>query len=722
MILLSHWLSDWSSDWPSDWPQSFAFLLAPLASSPPALSPFLSPFEVLKLVGFATGAALHLYLCWVLYRRYGIRRVEASLLGLGLSIGLWHLGNFAAAIHELLGVGSAFWWLKASNVVAYVALGFLPPALAHAHFKIWEWFEQSALRKFFKPLIIAGYLPLVILPWVVTRLWSDPYEAPTEKLSSLLLPFICWIVFIFIECATIDWRLARKLEAVRERRFFEVFGTSLAAIGALFLLTYVFGARHWPGVGRYLDLIARLSSIAPTTIVAYYIYRYRYLELVIRQSFVYAILAAVVMMVYIFGIRRVSLALEARYQVRAGVVEALLILVVMFLAGPLRRVTDRYLQRLFAREVGPYRELVAQVGAASASFGELQHFIAFAEKRLREALELEEIRIIPGNTAQNEPAEACRIAEERQLTEIEDTPLLERLNALACYALWREGRVVGLLVVRGNPQSLTAEKREVLAVLAGHLAVAIENCQLLEEKVKLERELAERERLASLGQMAATVAHEIKNPLSAIKSIAQVMREDQQVGEEYGRDLDLITGEVDRLSRTVSQLLSFSRPAVVAGDSATLSEIIESVLALTQSEADERAVKISSDLRADPALDGERAAALKEVLLNLVLNALQAIKRDGEVKIECASNSNGGSNQLNIAVTDNGIGVPPSMQEKIFEPFFTTKQRGTGLGLAIVARRVRELGGTITLASPVVDGRGARFVIALPTPVSSFEL
>jgi signal transduction histidine kinase len=691
-------------------PQSAILLSVPTASPPPILS----PFEILQLVGFATGAALHLYLCWMLYRRYGIRRAERTLLALGLTIGLWHLGNFAAAIYELIDVSDVrrgLWWLKASNVVAYVALGFLPPTLAHAHFRIWGWLDERAPKRYFRPLIIAGYLPLAILPWVVAKLLSEPYEEPTKKLSALLLPFIIWIVFIFIECALIDWRLAGRWDAARERRFFEVFGASLAAIGALFLLTYVFGARHWPGVGPYLDLIARLSSIAPTTIVAYFIYRYRYLELVIRQSFVYAIVAAVVMMVYIYGIRRLSLALEARYEVRADVIEALLILVVIVLAGPLRRVTENYLQRLFTREVGLYRELVAQVGAASASYGELRRFIAFAEKRLREALELKEITIVPSSAAQNEEADVCRIAEERQLAEIEDTPLLERLNAQACYALWREGRVVGLLAVRGDGQSLTAEKREVLTVLAGHLAAAIENCQLLEEKVKLERELAERERLASLGQMAATVAHEVKNPLSAIKSITQVMREDEAVGREYGRDLDLITGEVDRLSRTVSQLLSFSRPSVVAGASATLSEIVEGVLALTQSEADERAVKISSEFHADPKLDGERAAALKEVLLNLVLNALQAIKRDGEVKIESASNN---TNQLKITVTDDGIGVPPSMQEKIFEPFFTTKQRGTGLGLAIVARRAHELGGTITLASPVVDGRGARFVITLP--------
>jgi signal transduction histidine kinase len=247
--------------------------------------------------------------------------------------------------------------------------------------------------------------------------------------------------------------------------------------------------------------------------------------------------------------------------------------------------------------------------------------------------------------------------------------------------------------------------------LSGHIAVAVENCQLLEEKVKLERELAERERLASLGQMAATVAHEIKNPLSAIKSIAQVMREDEGVGREYGRDLDLITGEVDRLNRSVSQLLSFSRPAAVASTSASLHEVVESVLAITRAEADERNIRVSLNLSADPHFDGERAAVLKEILLNLVLNAAQAINREGEVNIESEFN---GSNQLHLSVTDDGIGIPLSMQEKIFEPFFTTKQRGTGLGLAIVARRIREINGTIDLSSPVLEGHGTRFDLNLP--------
>src|SRR5205085_1669283 len=216
---------------------------------------------------------------------------------------------------------------------------------------------------------------------------------------------------------------------------------------------------------------------------------------------------------------------------------------------------------------------------------------------------------------------------------------------------------------------------------------------------------------ASLGQMAATVAHEVKNPLSAIKSIVQVMREDETVAREYDHDLNLINGEVDRLSRSVSQLLSFSRPAVVAAAPASLRELVDGVLMLTRAEAEARVVQVSVSLLTDPLLGGEAAAALKEILLNLILNALQAIEHGGAVQISSAQGSQG---QLQIGVTDNGAGVPPDLCEKIFDPFFTTKQRGTGLGLAIVARRVRELGGSITCQSPVTGGCGAQFDINLP--------
>ena len=683
-------------------------LLLLLAGAPAAE---LSLFEILSLVGFATGAALHLYLCWVLYHHYGLRRAERSLLSLGLVISFWHLGNFAGAVYLSIGPRGGLWWLKLADLVAYLSLACIPPTMAHAHFKAWGWFDDRVPRKLIRGLTALGYLPLVVLGWVAPRLWQDPYLPPAEKLAPLLLPFIVWFVLIFLECAAIDWRLARQWQSAREKKFFRVLGGSLAVNGSLFLLTYVLGGRRWGAAGDYLDLVCKLSSVMPTAIVAYYIYRYRYLELVIRQSFVYAILAAAIMMVYIFGIRRLSRTLEANYGVRGAAIEAMLILVVIFLAGPLRQVAEGYLQRLFAREVGLYRQLVAQVGAAAADYGDLARFLAFAEMRLRESLELRRVRILPRDRLKGYEDEVGRLAEERQWTEVEDRQLLNQLGVAACYPLWREGRVAGLMLVEDDQRTLSAEKREVLHVLAGHIAVAVENCLLLDEKVNLERDLAERERLASLGQMAATVAHEVKNPLSAIKSIAQVMREDEEVGKEYGRDLELIIGEVDRLNRSVSQLLSFSRPAVAAAMETPLEAIFESVLAILRPGAQSQGIAIEVDLAVNPRLPGEQANALQEALLNLGLNAIQAIKGEGRIVLQGRMREPG---MLVLSVTDDGQGIPAAMHEKIFEPFFTTRQRGTGLGLAIVARRVQDLGGSVGVTSPVADGHGARFELAIP--------
>lgn len=667
----------------------------------------MSPLEILKLVGFATGAALHFYLCWLLLRQRGVREAERVLLWLGVGVGTWHFGNFAATVHELL-TASATNWLKAANVTAYAALALLPPLTIHAHLRLWQWLDQNAPVRFIRVMIPVGYVPLALLPVAMTKLWRGPYAPPAEKLAGFfLVSFIVWMSAVLWECAAIDWHVARKIEAVRERKFFQMLAATLAVMGTLFALTYIGGLRRMGSFGQYLEAVSMLSSLVPTALVAYYIYRYRYLELVIRQSFVYAVFALTVMMIYLYGIRRLSAAIEARWAVRAGVIEAILILGLVLLAAPLRRVTERNIRRLFTREVGLYRELVAQVGTAAAHSHTLAQFTEFAERRIAESLALDGISLIVTPDAATEKLFAA--AEQQRTPQLEDAALLKAVDALACYVLWREERVVGLVLVRGLAPELTAEKREVLSVLAGHIAVAVERAQLLEEKIRLERELAEQSRLAALGQMAATIAHEVKNPLSSIKSIAQVMREDEAVSREYGRDLDLIAGEVNRLSASVSQLLRFARPAVIDASCARLSEIVVGVVALARAEIDERSATITQSLDGDPQLDGTTVAALKEILSNLLLNAAQAIAPGGHIQIESAAQDG----HLKIAVVDDGLGIPEAIQSKVFEPFFTMKQRGTGLGLAIVARRVREFGGTINLISPVASGRGTKFEIIL---------
>ena len=290
-----------------------------------------------------------------------------------------------------------------------------------------------------------------------------------------------------------------------------------------------------------------------------------------------------------------------------------------------------------------------------------------------------------------------------RLDVLSDDPLVWALDVRSAWGLWRDSDLIGLMLISTDGESLDATKEAVLGVLAGQVAIAIENCRLVEEKVRLERELMKKERLAALGQMAATVAHEVKNPLSAIKSIVQVMREEEKEGPR-SQDLRLIVGEVDRLSGTVTQLLSFSRPAVGESQSVTVDELTRSVVRLLEADASASGVDLRARIDGDREVPGTVGAAMREVLVNLGLNAIQATPRGGcvEIDVVCAPNA------VRIDVTDTGSGVPEALRVKIREPFFTTRQRGTGLGLAIVERRVAELRGSLEIESPLGPDGGTR--------------
>ncbi len=353
---------------------------------------------------------------------------------------------------------------------------------------------------------------------------------------------------------------------------------------------------------------------------------------------------------------------------------------------------------------------------------ELPELLRFVEERTTQALGLREVRIIVSDAAESETSSAERgvsshpeetrawvdetllMSREQDWEPVEDESVLTTHAYGLAYPLRREDRTVGLLLVDGPSGSLTPDTRAVLAVLAGQIAIAIEDCRLVEENVRLERQLAEQERLAALGQMAATVAHEIKNPLSSIKSIAQVMSEDDRLSGDYARDLSLIVGETDRLSQSVTQLLSFARRDSPAEVPCRIEELVASVVGLFRPEAEEQGITVECSVESDEELDGVAVSAVRDSLANLLLNAVQATPAGGRVVVE-TKRSDG---QVLIAVRDGGPGIPTEMQQRIWEPFFTTKQRGTGLDLAIVRKRMEEAGGSARLAA-TENGQGARF-------------
>ena len=686
--------------------------------------------EILKLVGFAMGAALYLYIAWLIwYQRLGSRKAltqtERTFITLGLCMGAWFLGNLFTALQLLLLRDYRLTgWLRVWDTMTMVGIALFPAALLHAHVAFWSSLDNY---RFLKPRhvrlsAVLIYLPMIGLPFALYLLFKGEYKPFLFKLRPLLIPYSVWFVFALWSSAAIDWAMKDRFEhwAERERRFFKRLAILLFMIGALEFLVVVI-LRSGPNNAPWVAYV--LVSLLPPFAVAYHVYRYKLVELAIKDSLVYAAFAVVFIAVYTYGVRRLDQFLVERYDITAGVVEVLLILGMVALTGPFVRLINRGVHRIFAREIGLYRDVVRQVSAGAAGFGELDSLVRYTEETIRQGLDLTRVEIVPfGPELEGGPVR--RLAEKMidwEADVVERDEELDRVDANIAYALRREGALVGLMIIAADPRSVTSEKRAILDVLAGQVAMEVESVRLIEEKVRLERELASRERLATLGQMATTVAHEVKNPLSSIKSIAQVMREEEALSE-YDRDLGLIVSEIDRLNLTVSQLLAFSRPSNADSRPVALRDLIDTTLALLGNEARDRGVALSAEINSDVTLTGAQASALREALSNLVVNAIQANERDGKVEVEAsvepAATRQAGparaSGKLTVSVTDTGPGISPDSQRRVFEPFYTTKARGTGLGLAIVQRRVAEMNGTLDLTSPVAEGHGTRFRLIVP--------
>jgi signal transduction histidine kinase len=203
----------------------------------------------------------------------------------------------------------------------------------------------------------------------------------------------------------------------------------------------------------------------------------------------------------------------------------------------------------------------------------------------------------------------------------------------------------------------------------------------------------------------------LKNPLGSIKTILQVQLESPEMPDSLKSETQMVLTEITRLSGKLSQLLQFSRPAVLGdtNDGCDVSEIVSQVTQVLSPEFERKgiALRVSSNGNLPVAASKE---SINDILSNLVVNALEAAHSSGRVIVLSTRQH---SSAL-IEVEDDGKGIAPELREKVLQPFFTTKTQGTGLGLAIVAKRVAEANGTLELESPITEGRGTRFAVRLP--------
>ncbi|MCK5310734.1 MAG: PAS domain-containing protein, partial [Desulfobacteraceae bacterium] len=227
---------------------------------------------------------------------------------------------------------------------------------------------------------------------------------------------------------------------------------------------------------------------------------------------------------------------------------------------------------------------------------------------------------------------------------------------------------------------------------------------------ELKKQVETNKRLAAIGKLAAGVAHEIRNPLSSIKGFVTYLGKRHENNSADKETTKIMVGEVERINRSITQLLEFAKPMAVDKNEVDIKDLITHSLKLVQTDLDKKKIKTKVNIDTTKEklyTDNDR---MNQVLLNLYINAIEALKTDGTLEVHVLNAAE--KEFIEIRVQDNGNGIDEDCLDQIFDPYFTTKATGTGLGLSIVHRIIETLKGTIRVES--TKEQGTCFIIKLP--------
>jgi signal transduction histidine kinase len=648
----------------------------------------------IRLIGLTAGTLLQLFWMVVIlgYRRQ--RNFERVFFFFCLALFLFYSGSLLA-LNAQIHYGELPLGLQAFAITVIAAgLCLVPALLLHLHMEFAEtrgllkskrW--KAAVAFFFYAASL--HLAIKSVSTQITRGHFD-FVLPGDSLSN---GFAHLFSYSLLWCSTWELRFYRRAPDKPQRYFhgFLTFVFMLACLGivSLHLLPLSLPVSGREGLGVALSLL----PVAPLVALIYLVWRHNFLQIGRQKNLVYAVSATFLALLYLSLVRRVSGWLEPVLPPEASA--SILLFVLVIFIEPLQRLLGRTLQETAQKGLHQAQRLSAEL-QGEARQGDLRKLILLIERRVKEQFELDGAWL-----TMLEPNLGPDFAGKRSTQGQES------------YSVYMPGRLNAVLSIKTHGAMLSGDAHAALESLSRQLPSTIELCRAIEDKLRLERELAERERLALLGQMAASISHNLKNPLGSIKTILQVQMENPQLPETIRGETKIVLDEIGRLSAKLNQLLQFSRPAVRSGSAGATCDVrtvIEEVIGVLRHEAERRGITLETRVPEGGAKVAAAADAMSDIVSNLLVNALEATPRGGHVSVSAVESGGG----CVLAVEDDGPGIAPAAREKILQPFFTTKTQGTGLGLAIVARRVAEFQGQLEWESPVKEGRGARFRVSLP--------
>src|SRR6266446_2262293 len=498
----------------------------------------------IRLIGCTFGTLLQLFWMVVIlgYRRQ--RNFERVFFFLCLALFFFYGGSLLALNSQIYYRQPPVALNQFAIVIISSGLCMLPALLLHLHMEYAE--TRGLLKNKRWKLAVLFLFYAACLHLVIRRmplLMQDPQFNFLVPGSSLGEGFAITLAVALAWCGGWERRFATSAPDKQQRYFHWAL---LAFFVASFLAVDGLHLRPFPMQARTTEALATAFSmlpILPFSVLIYLVFRHNFLLIGRQKNLLYAVSATFLALLYLSLVRRVGTWLEPLLPPEASA--SILLFVLVIFIEPLQRVLGRSLQETAHREMDRVQRLTAEI-QQEARQGDLRGLIRFIERRVKGQFEFEAawLDVLQPDLGSNFASRRGHEGEE-------------------CFSVYQPGRLNAVLSVQPHGAMLSGEIRAALEFLCEQLPGALDLCRLIEEKLQLERELAERERLAALGQMAASISHNLKNPLGSMKTILQVQLENPEMPESMRAETKMILEEIGRLSAKLNQLLQFSRPAVL---------------------------------------------------------------------------------------------------------------------------------------------------------------
>jgi two-component system, NtrC family, sensor kinase len=694
-------------------------------------------------INYGLGTSTSLLLgFFVLYRGEGRELTRKTWFFLCVFVSLWHAGKFIIQIaqSELIAQSAAY--------VIYLAAVLIPPSYLHFILALLGDERRHIAILSTSYFFAAVELVLLFSGWLIEGVRYYPnlgfYELPGGLYWLYLANYIIVPSFALVKLIL---AFHRTDIVVKRNQLKYVISSSLIGFLSGATSFFPFIMNGVPPVGAPLVYFYTLP-------ITYAVARYRLMDIdvVIKKSLIYALLLlSLLIPSYLIVIWGQKLAFDTINYTFSMVTLALLIMV-GFVFPKVRFRTEEALERALFQKRVDYRETLLRSSREMVSIIDFENLSNSLVKTVSRALGTEtasfylldeakgvynltanigrEKELYPKMLSKSDPliqrltgSQGGIVKEELEMAQdkifgLRVAEKMSELEAEISVPITSKERLIGILNLghKEGKEIYSSEDLELLSTLTNQAAIAIENARLYENLKQSQDTLRRADRLSSLGLLTAGLAHEIRNPLVAIRTFTQLLPERYDDADFREGFQGLALKEVDRICGLINDLLSFARPSRPNVAEENMNDVVDGIARILETEAKEKAVEIKRDFALNLPRVWIDREQMKQVFMNLILNAIQAMGEGGSIFISTrltSRNDTGHAGQfVQVEVRDTGVGIPPENLDHIFDPFFTSKEEGSGLGLSISHQIVQEHGGYVTVESKV--GAGTTFFINLP--------